>query len=257
MISILIKTINTDLIKNHAKTVMLIWILCIFGPISGIMFGIFLIMGSYTIIDLGLSARDALLINAFLSIIYFLQHSIVIRKWFRQRMEKLIPDVYHNAFYGVTSIITLMLVLIFWQKTPGVIARAEGIVFWLLCALFCLCLAGLLWGISSLRSFDALGVKPLMLYISHKQERPQQIVAKGPYRWVRHPLYFFLIILIWSYPVLTIDRLLFNIMWSIWIIIGTYLEDRDLHREFGSQYSAYSAQVPMLIPYRLPKNKND
>ena len=253
MISVLIKTLNPDLIKNHAKTVILIWLLCIFGPISGIMFGLFLIMGSYTIIDLGLSVRDALLIDAFLSIIYFLQHSIVVRRGFKQRLGKFIPSIYHNAFYGLTSIITLILVLAFWQKTPAVIGRVEGIIFWLICVSFCLCLAGFLWGVLSLGSFDALGVKPLMLYISNKQEKPQQIVAKGPYRWVRHPLYFFLIILIWSYPVLTPDRLLFNVIWSLWIVIGTYLEDRDLHHEFGSQYSKYSSQVPMLIPYRIPK----
>jgi len=30
-------------------------------------------------------------------------------------------------------------------------------------------------------------------------------------------------------------------------VIGTYLEDRDLHREFGSQYLEYSSRVPMLI----------
>lgn len=255
MIGILIKTLNPDLIKNHTKTIILIWILCILGPISGIMFGMFIIVGSYTLIDLGLSATDALLFDVFLSIIYFLQHSVVIRKGFRKWLGKFMPGPYHNAFYGITSIIALILVLVFWQKTPAVIARAEGIIFWLICILFCFCLAGLLWGIGSLRSFDALGIKPLMLHISNKQERPQQIVAKGPYRWVRHPLYFFLIILIWSYPVLTLDRLLFNVIWSIWVVIGTYLEDRDLHREFGSQYRKYSSKVPMLIPYRFPVHK--
>jgi protein-S-isoprenylcysteine O-methyltransferase Ste14 len=210
-------------------------------------------MGSYTMIDFGLSTRDALLIDALLSIMFFLQHSIIVRRAFRKWLGKFMPDIYHNAFYGLTSIIALMLVLVFWQKIPAVIVRVDGIIFWLICVSFCLCLAGFLWGVLSLGSFDALGVKPLMLYISNKQERPQPIVAKGPYRWVRHPLYLFLIVIIWSYPVLTLDRLLFNIMWSIWIVIGTYLEDRDLHCEFGSQYSAYSLQVPMLIPYRIPK----
>jgi len=251
--SFLIKTLNPELIKNHTKTVILIWILFILGPISGIMFGLFLIMGSYTIINLGLSARNALRIDAFLSIIYFLQHSIFVRKGFKQCLGKFMPAVYPNAFYGLTSSIALILVLVFWQKSPTLVARADGIIFWLLYALFCLCLVGFLWGLKSLGSFDALGVSPLMRYISNKQDKPQQIVAKGPYRWVRHPLYLFVIVLIWSCPVLTLDRLIFNIMWTIWIIIGTYLEDRDLHREFGSQYLEYSSQVPILIPYRIPK----
>lgn len=216
---------------------------------------IFLIMGSFTIIDLRLGLRDALLIDVFLSILFFLQHSILVRRGFKQWLGKFMPEQYHNAFYGLTSGIALLLVLVFWQRSPTLIARADGIIFWMLRALFCLCLAGFFWGNKSLGSFDMLGVKPLMRYISNSPGKQQQIMAKGPYRWVRHPLYLFLIVIIWSCPVLTIDRLVFNIMWTFWIVIGTYLEDRDLHREFGSQYLEYSLRVPMLIPYRIPRNK--
>jgi protein-S-isoprenylcysteine O-methyltransferase Ste14 len=183
---------------------------------------------------------------------FFLQHSVMVRRGFKQWLGKYMPDIYHNAFYGLTSIIALLLVLVFWQESTTLVARAEGIIFWLLRALFCICVAGFFWGSKSLGSFDALGVKPLMRYISNRSDKPQQIIAKGPYRWVRHPLYLFLIVLIWSCPVLTLDRLIFNIMWTFWIVIGTYLEDRDLHREFGSQYLEYSSRVPMLIPYRIP-----
>jgi protein-S-isoprenylcysteine O-methyltransferase Ste14 len=148
----------------------------------------------------------------------------------------------------------LLPVLIFWQKSPTLIASADAIVYWILRVLFFLCLAGFFWGNKSLGSFDMLGVKRLLRYISNRPGKPQQITAKGPYRWARHPLYLFLIVLIWSCPVLTLDRLIFNIMWTFWIVIGTYLEDRDLHHEFGSQYLEYSSRVPMLIPYRIPRN---
>jgi len=254
MISFLKKTLNPELIRNHTKTVMLIWLLCAFVPATFILFTIFLFMGSFTIIDLHFSERSALLIDAFLSIIFFLQHSILVRKGFKQWLGKFMPYVYHNAFYGLTSGIALLLVLVFWQKSPTLIARAEGIIFWMLRVLFCLCYVGIFWGSRSIGSFDALGVKPLMRYISNRPGIPQQITAKGPYRWARHPMYLFLIVIIWSCPVLTLDRLLFNILWTVWIVIGTFLEDRDLHREFGSKYLEYSSRVPMLIPYRIPRN---
>ena len=253
--SFLIKTLNPDFIKNHTKIVILIWILFILGQVSGIMLVIFLFLGSFTIIDLGLGARDALLIDAFLSILFFLQHSIMVRRGFKHWLGKYMPYIYHNAFYGLTSAIALLIVLVFWQKSPTLIASANGIIFWLIRALFFLCLAGFFWGVKSLGSFDALGVKHLMRYISNRPDKPQQIIAKGAYQWSRHPLYLFLIVIIWACPVLTLDRLIFNIMWTFWIVIGTYLEDRDLHREFGSQYLEYSSRVPMLIPYRIPGNK--
>ena len=253
--SFLNKTLNPDFIKKHTKIVILIWILFILGQASGIMFVIFLFMGSFTIIDLGLGARDTLLIDAFLSVMFFLQHSIMVRRGFKQWLGKFMPDVYHIAFYGLTSAIALIIVLVFWQKSPTLVAHIDGIIFWLLRALFFICLVGFFWGVKSLGSFDALGVKPLMRYMSNRPDKPQQIIAKGPYQWSRHPLYLFLIFLIWACPVLTLDRLIFNIMWTFWIVIGTYLEDRDLHREFGSQYLEYSSRVPMLIPYRIRGNK--
>jgi len=254
MIDFLNKTLNPELIKNHTMTIILIWVLFAFVPASGVMFAIFLFMGSFTIIDLRLDGRDALLMDVILSIIFFLQHSILIRRGTRQRLVKFMPEQYQMAFYGLTSGIALILVLIFWQKSPTLIASADGIIYWILRGLFCICLVGFFWGVKSLGSFDALGVKPLMRYISNRPGKPQQITAKGPYRWARHPLYLFTIVIIWSCPVLTLDRLIFNIMWTFWIVIGTYLEDRDLHREFGSQYLEYSSRVPMLIPYRIPRN---
>jgi methanethiol S-methyltransferase len=229
--------------------------LSILGNVSGIMLLVFLFIGSYTIVDLDLNASKALWFDAFLSMIFFLQHSIMVRRGFKKWLGKIMPEIYHSAFYGITSAITLTLVLIFWQKTPVFIAYADGIIYWLLRALFILCLVGFFWGAKALGSFDALGVKPLLRHISNRPSTSQQIIAKGPYRWSRHPLYFFLIIIFWACPVLTLDRLIFNILWSVWMVIGTYLEDGDLHREFGCQYTEYSSQVPLLIPYRIPRNK--
>ena len=68
---------------------------------------------------------------------------------------------------------------------------------------------------------------------------------------VRHPLYLFSILMIWSCPDLTTDRLLFNFLWTVWIVIGAFLEERDLVTEFGDLYLEYRKRVPMFIPCRI------
>jgi len=251
----LLRTLSFDLFKNHTKAFVLIVALRVLGPSAGLMYILFLFMGSFTIIDLNLSENTSLLFDVFVSVLFFLQHSVLIRRGVRQRLTKVIPDEFYNAFYGITSIVCLFLVMIFWQKSQFPIAIADDFSFWLLRASFFLSIIGFYWGVRSIGSFDALGVKPIRDHIYKKPDKPWQLSEKGPYRWVRHPLYLFVLILIWSCPVLTIDRMIFNIMWTFWIAIGTYLEDRDLHREFGSQYLEYSSRVPMLIPYRIPRNK--
>jgi protein-S-isoprenylcysteine O-methyltransferase Ste14 len=73
-------------------------------------------------------------------------------------------------------------------------------------------------------------------------------VAQGPYRYVRHPLYLFMLLLIWSAPRLSTDQLLFDVLWTAWIVVGTKLEERDLLADFGQTYRQYQKSVPMLIP---------
>jgi methanethiol S-methyltransferase len=252
--SLLVKTFNRDLIANHTGAVILIWILLATVPALGIMLAVFLFLGSFTIVDLGLDTKSALIVDAALSIFFFLQHSIMVRRGFKKQLGRFMPEHYHNAFYGLTSGIALAAVMFFWQKTPEVLYSVDGFMYWILRLLFILCMAGFFWGSGALGSFDALGVKPLMRHIAQRPEKPQKIVAKGPYGWSRHPLYFFIIVMIWSCPALTLDRLLFNILWTGWIILGTYMEDRDLHAEFGEEYRQYSSCVPMLIPWKIPKD---
>jgi protein-S-isoprenylcysteine O-methyltransferase Ste14 len=68
-------------------------------------------------------------------------------------------------------------------------------------------------------------------------------------------------VLFWSCPSLTADRLLFNILWTAWVVMGTILEERDLVDDFGDSYRDYQANVPMLVPHRLlpayPADKSD
>jgi protein-S-isoprenylcysteine O-methyltransferase Ste14 len=108
------------------------------------------------------------------------------------------------------------------------------------------------WGVVALRSFDILGIGPIRARLRGTPHQPGPFVVRGPYRWVRHPLYSAILILFWTNPLMTSDRLLFNVLWTAWMIMGTVLEERDLVREFGEVYTEYKRKVPMLIPWRHP-----
>jgi protein-S-isoprenylcysteine O-methyltransferase Ste14 len=61
-----------------------------------------------------------------------------------------------------------------------------------------------------------------------------------------------MLVIIWSVPVVNSDRLLFNVVWTFWIVIGSYLEEKDLVAEFGEKYQFYQKTVPMLVPWKGP-----
>jgi protein-S-isoprenylcysteine O-methyltransferase Ste14 len=57
--------------------------------------------------------------------------------------------------------------------------------------------------------------------------------------------------MIWSYPDLTLDRLLLNVLFTGWVIAGILLEERGLVASYGDAYRRYQRKVPMLIPWRI------
>jgi methanethiol S-methyltransferase len=80
------------------------------------------------------------------------------------------------------------------------------------------------------------------------EKRSSQLVTRGLYRWVRHPLYTAGLLFIWLTPVMTQNTLVVIIAASVYIVVGAFYEERKLEREFGAAYSEYKSKTPMLIP---------
>jgi protein-S-isoprenylcysteine O-methyltransferase Ste14 len=226
----------------------------VIGGGSLLVFGVFLLVRPIPVIHLDASEGQILLWDGLLSILFFIQHSGMIRKSFRNRLAPTIPLHYQPATYAIASGIALAAVVFLWQPSQTVLYQAGGLIRFLARAISVLAIIGFSWGVRALRNFDTFGLVPIKVHLRGTQFRPSNFVVRGPYLWIRHPLYFFMIILIWSAPDVTSDRLLFNILWTLWIIVGSYLEEGDLVAEFGKKYRDYQKTVPMLFPWRLPRS---
>ena len=220
------------------------------GGGSLVVFTVFLYAGSFCLTDLGLSQKHNLWLDTCLSLLFFIQHSGMVRTPFRRWLTRFISEEFSGAVYAIASGAVLTAVIVFWQEGAPVFS-ATGVVRWSLRALFCLSILGFIWGGTSLKSFDPCGIRPILDRLRGRIPGKMPFSARGAYLLVRHPLYLFSILMIWSCPDLTTDRLLFNILWTVWIVIGAFLEERDLIAEFGDTYREYRKRVPMLIPCRL------
>jgi protein-S-isoprenylcysteine O-methyltransferase Ste14 len=215
-------------------------------------FMLFLYVGPLELVDIGLAEDRVLWLDACLCLAFFVQHSVMIRKSFRQRLARFLPEEYEAAFYAIVSGVVLMALIVLWQQSAYTILAAKGIVRLLLRGVFFLSLVGFAWSLYALGVFDPCGILPILDHIRGIKRPPLPLTVRGPYRWVRHPLYILMILMVWSYPDLTVDRLLFNVLFTAWMIIGAVLEERDLVASFGQAYVDYKTSVPMLIPCRLP-----
>jgi len=208
------------------------------------------LMGSFQVVHLGFSDPAVLLWDALLSMAFFLQHSGMVRKVFRARTAVFIPPRYQGAIYSIASGVVLIMVVVLWQRSEIQLLRLEGLSLWIARGCSLLAILTFARSIHALGSFDPFGLRPIKSHIRGQSDQPFLFVVRGPYRWVRHPLYLCVLVLIWASPDLTADRLLFNVLWTAWIVVGTILEETDLLGDFGDLYRDYQRKVPMLIPWR-------
>lgn len=173
------------------------------------------------------------------------------RKPFRQWLRGFLPSPYYGAFYVVASGIAVLVLDVFWQESTIAIFSLQGFIRLLFRGVFVLAVAGVAWTIFSLGFFVNFRVQPMVDDLRGKQYRSFLISDRGPYRWIRHPLYLSSLLMIWSNPDPTLDRLLFNLVFTIWVVIAILLEERGLNASFGEAYRSYQLEVPMLIPFRF------
>ena len=81
-----------------------------------------------------------------------------------------------------------------------------------------------------------------------EEEKPGQLVTRGLYTLVRHPLYLFSLLFLWLSPSMSVNSLVFNLGVTAYFVIGAYFEERKLLRDFGEAYAEYKKRTPFLIP---------
>jgi methanethiol S-methyltransferase len=218
---------------------------------SLIFFLVFLFDGALNLFQMGLSRQAVLLWDGFISIVFFTQHSVMIRRSFCSWLTGVWPASNHRIVFTIGSGIVLAAVMITWQPSTTVLYEFHGVSRLLFRAAFFLALAGCFRSAYTLRSAascDPFGLAAAAEPALDKRNSAQRLVVRGPYAYVRHPVYLMVILLIWSCPNLTADRLLFNVLWTFWIYIGATLEDKDMRVDFGDAYREYRKNTPMLVP---------
>lgn len=103
-----------------------------------------------------------------------------------------------------------------------------------------------------------MGLRQFLRLLAHLPDPrdPPVLRIDGVHRWVRHPLYFFSLIVIWLLPVMTPNRLALNLGITLYFWIGSIYEERKLVRDFGEAYRAHQTRVPRLLPWPRPRRSD-
>lgn len=107
-------------------------------------------------------------------------------------------------------------------------------------------------GLSALLLFVAILQTDILSFAGLRQlveeERSGSLVTDGLYRFVRHPLYTFTLLVLWLTPTMNVNTFIVFAALTIYILVGIIFEERKLLRVFGQEYENYRSVTPMLIP---------
>lgn len=175
-------------------------------------------------------------------------HSLLAANQVKNFLFRLLPSLKSVYRFGYTLIaaITLIPIVVLYAKIDEVpILTHQGLQFGAMVIL-------VLGMILLLFAFKSYNLKIFVgLDFSEESDSKEPLVVSGMYRYVRHPLYFALIVLFIGFALLYPDfrTWVLVIAMLIYIVVGSKLEERKLTQRYGKAYKDYCRKTKRWIPF--------
>jgi protein-S-isoprenylcysteine O-methyltransferase Ste14 len=184
---------------------------------------------------------------------YVSLHSFLISIRFTNLMARLLKNYYafYRLFYVLISLILLIPLINYTsQLDDKIFITYESPVSVIRHILIAGSLIMFFWAFFfNYDSLSFFGIRQILNFGKEKKTSQQEgIKRNGLLGIMRHPMYLALIIYLWCQTFRVID-IVINTLLTIYVIIGTILEEKKLVLEFGDEYRKYQQEVPMLIPF--------
>ena len=193
---------------------------------------------------------EALIVNLLLMSLFAVQHSLMARRQFKTWWTQYVPKSVERSTYVLLA--SLSLVLLFWQWRPIPAMVWQVTDPQIATAITVLSFVGWLIVLTStflINHFELFGLHQVANNLSGRPMPVMRFKTPVLYKVVRHPIYLGFIIAFWATPAMTQGHLLFAAVTTAYILVGIWLEERDLTALFGDQYRRYRQQVGMLVPF--------
>lgn len=187
---------------------------------------------------------------------FALMHSITASHAFKTKLFELSPKfkVWYRALYNLISII---LIAFWWITLPQdqILYQLSGLLFFLLLTLQLIFAYLFLKSIFAQNGMVFLGIKQVLLNLREgklpnylDEPRRGKLVTSGLYRYMRHPMYTFAMLVLICSPIMTMNLLYSIIIFGLYFWVGSYFEEKNLIKRFGESYVQYQKNVPRFIP---------
>ena len=172
--------------------------------------------------------------------LFGLQHSLMARPWFKERVMHRLPSAFERCTYVHMANLSLFALIIFWQPiTLEVWNLGRGLWHDAMWAMFAVGWLILFLGARSFGIFELLGLLQMRAWSDGL--RPKKISLKTGflYRWLRHPMYVGVLTAVWATPRMTVGHLLLAVGFTLYVLIALRYEERDLQAHYGADYARW------------------
>ena len=186
-------------------------------------------------------------------IAYYTLHSILAADGVKAKLTKLVPQRYYRLGYNLLAVGLFAAVFILYflvEKsplwTPNPILPYIGVF---------IAMVGISWIVRAFNKYNLDEFTGFEQLRSDQKPAPNKLIIRGLNGRVRHPLYFGTLLTVWGvlfiFP--TDAMFSFALISTIYVIMGSRLEEEKLVAQFGEAYRRYQRDVPMLVPFRWKK----
>ena len=192
----------------------------------------------------------AIVIDVLLITLFAIQHSGMARKAFKHWWLRFVPAPIERATYVLFSSAVLALMIWLWQPVSITVWRIESpLAVALLTGVYWLGWALVLVATFLISHLELFGIKQALDTVLRLKAPDTSFKTPLLYKLVRHPMYAGFLMAFWATPHMTVGRLVFAVTCTLYIVIGSRLEEKDLLVLFGDPYRRYQQRIGRLIPF--------
>ena len=180
---------------------------------------------------------------------YFAIHSLLASLWLKRWIANRKPAWLRSYRIGYNVFAATLLILPLWL-TFGLdsdpLWQWRGVSAWLANGLAVAALIGFAWSMRYYDSAEFLGVRQWQRG-DQRVEDQERLHISPLHRFVRHPWYSLGLVLIWTRD-MNVAFLVTAVVITLYLVVGSRLEERKLIVYHGDVYRDYRRRVPALAP---------
>jgi protein-S-isoprenylcysteine O-methyltransferase Ste14 len=187
--------------------------------------------------------------------IFGLLHSFLASLWLKVRLVRVLKEkiAFYRLFYNLFSLFLLILLLFLIPDNNHIVYKIKQPFLYLMLIPFLTGVAGIFFSSKYFSLSEFLGLSQLKRYYTKSYllndlDEKLTLRIEGPYKYSRHPIYFFSILILISIPEMTTSRLVIVLCFIVYFFIGSIYEEKKLVKIFGSRYLEYQKNVPRIFP---------